>query len=80
MKAVFDNINGTCSIEGTIPRGLVCDYDTMSQELRVVRDKIGEKSLYYAQLPTSVVVATDLKDILPHIAYPEINMRSSTGR
>lgn len=74
MKAVFDNINGTCSIEGTIPRGLVCDYDTMSQELRVVRDKIGEKSLYYAQLPTSVVVATDLKDILPHIAYPEINM------
>ncbi len=40
----------------------------------MARDKIGEQSLYYAQLPTSVIVSTELKDILPHIAYPKINM------
>ena len=74
MKAIFDNVGGTCSIEGNIPRGIVCEYDSKKKELVVARDKIGEQTLYYAQLPTSVVVATDLKDILPHIAYPQINM------
>lgn len=74
MIAFFDNINGICSIEGNIPRRIVCDYDAKSKTLVAARDKIGEQTLYYAQLPTSVVVATDLKDILPHIAYPKINM------
>lgn len=74
MKALFDNIKGTCTNEGTIPRGIVCNYDVKRKELVVSRDKIGEKSLYYAQLPTSVIIASDLKDILPHIAYPKINM------
>ena len=74
MKVLFDNIKGTCVIEGNIPRGIACDYDAKSKELVVARDKIGEQTLYYAQLPTSVIVATDLKDILPHIAYPKINM------
>ena len=74
MKAIFDNINGTCSIEGNIPRGIVCKFDAKRKELVVARDKIGEQTLYYAQLPTSVIVATELKDILPHIAYPKINM------
>ena len=74
MKAIFDNIKGTCEIEGKVPSRMVCEYDAKKKELKVARDKIGEKSLYYAQLPTSVVVSTELKDILPHIAYPKINM------
>lgn len=74
MKAIFDNIKGTCEIEGKVPSRMVCEYDAKSKELKVARDKIGEQSLYYAQLPTSVVVSTELKDILPHIAYPKINM------
>lgn len=74
MIAIFDNINGSCVVEGRVPRGIVCNFDEKRKELKVARDKIGEQSLYYAQLPTSVVVSTDLKDILPHIAYPQINM------
>lgn len=74
MKAIFDNIKGTCSIEGNVPRQIVCEYDAKSKELKVARDKIGEQTLYYAQLPTSVIISTELKDILPHIAYPKINM------
>lgn len=74
MIAIFDNIKGSCSIEGAIPRGILCNYDAKKKELVVARDKIGEKTLYYAQLPTSVVVSTELKDILPYIAYPKINM------
>ena len=74
MKAIFDNIKGTCIIEGVIPRGIVCQWDAEQKTLVVARDKIGERALYYAQLPTSVIVATELKEILPHIAYPQINM------
>ena len=74
MKALFNNINGTCEIEGAVPSRLLCEYDAKRKELKVARDKIGEQSLYYAQLPTSVIVSTELKDILPHIAYPKINM------
>ena len=74
MKAIFDNIKGTCEIEGKVPSRMVCEYDAKSKELKVARDIIGEQTLYYAQLPTSVVVSTELKDILPHIAYPKINM------
>lgn len=74
MKAIFDNIKGSCEIEGKVPRLIMCEYDTKRKELKVARDKIGEQSLYYAQLPTSVIVSTELKDILPHIAYPKISM------
>lgn len=74
MIAIFDNIKGSCEIEGKVPRLIMCEYDTKRKELKVARDKIGEQSLYYAQLPTSVIVSTELKDILPHIAYPKINM------
>ena len=74
MKAIFDNINGTCSIEGKLPHEIVCFYDEQGKVLTVARDKIGEKSLYYAQLPTSVIVSTELKEILPYITYPKINM------
>ena len=74
MTIIYDNIKGTCMREGAKPRGVVCEYETKSQELKIARDKIGEQTLYYAQLPTSVIVSTELKDILPHIAYPKINM------
>ena len=74
MKAIFDNITGTCEIEGIVPSRMICKYDAKSKTLKVARDKIGEQSLYYAQLPTSVIVSTELKDILPHLAYPKINM------
>ena len=74
MKAIFDNINGACTIEGNVPREIVCTYDAKDKVLAVARDKIGIQSLYYAELPTSVIVSTDLKEILPHIAYPQINM------
>lgn len=74
MKAIFDNINGTCSIEGKLPNEIVCSYDEQRKVLTAARDKIGEKSLYYAQLPTSVIISTELKEILPYITYPKINM------
>ena len=74
MKAIFDNIKGTCEIEGKVSSMIICEYDAKSKTLTVARDKMGEQSLYYAQLPTSVIVSTELKDILPHIAYPKINM------
>ena len=74
MKAIFDNIKGTCNLEGKVPGRMVCEYDAKSKTLKVARDKIGEQSLYYAQLPTAVIVSTELKDILPYLAYPKINM------
>lgn len=74
MKVIYDNISGNCQIEGNAPRGVVCDYNAKNQELKVSRDKIGVQTLYYAQLPTSVVVSTELKEILPCISYPKINL------
>ena len=81
MIVKYDNLSGKCQIEGKVPRGIVCEWREKrgekrdeSGELVVARDKIGVQTLYYAQLPTSVVVSTELKDILPYIAYPKINM------
>ena len=74
MKAIFNNIDGSCAIAGTIPSMITCSYNSTSKELKVSRDKIGEQSLYYVQLPTSIVVSTELKEILPHLAYPKINL------
>lgn len=74
MIAIFDNIKGLCEIEGKVPSRMFCEYDAKLKELKVARDKIGEQTLYYTQLPTSVIVSTELKDILPYIAYPKINI------
>lgn len=74
MIVFFDNIDGSCRVEGNIHRQMLCVYDANSKTLKVARDKMGEQSLYYAQLPTSVIVSTELKDILPQITYPKINM------
>lgn len=51
-----------------------CLWDTNSKVLLLARDKIGEKSLYYAQLPTQFIVSSDLHDIIPYLAYPAINI------
>ena len=75
MKAIFNNIEGICSIDGAIPREIKCVWNAELQQLTIARDEIGVQSLYYAQLPTSVIVSTSLKDILPYITYPKINTR-----
>lgn len=40
-----------------------CLWNTKTQQLFVARDRIGEKSLYYAQIPSGVVFSTELKAI-----------------
>ena len=47
-------------------------YDKEQKRLLVVRDKLGERQMYYSQLPTGIMFSTDLKEILPFIAYPTI--------
>lgn len=47
-------------------------YDAAKQELHVKRDKIGLQTIYYAQLPTSIVFATELKEILALLPNPQI--------
>ena len=49
-----------------------CLYDTKMQQLLVVRDKVGEKQLYYAQLPTGVVFGSSLSEVLSHVKHPQI--------
>ena len=50
-------------------------YDTKKDTLFVARDRIGEKTLYYAQLPTGIVFSTELKAILKNfVPHPEIDM------
>lgn len=54
-----------------------CLWDTRLRQLFVARDRIGEKTLYFSQLPTGVVVSTELKAILKQfIDSPEINLQS----
>ena len=50
-----------------------CLYDSSKKQLFVARDRIGEKSVYYSQLPTGFAFSSELKDILPKIKYPAIN-------
>ena len=47
-------------------------YDMEQRRLMVVRDKLGERQMYYSQLPTGIMFSTDLKEILPHFAHPTI--------
>ena len=49
-----------------------CLYDKKKKQLLVMRDKMGEKQLYYAQLPTGIVFADSLKDVLQYIKRPQI--------
>ena len=51
-----------------------CLYDTNNKKLFVARDRVGEKTLYYSQLPTGVVFSTELKAILKYyVDKPQIN-------
>ena len=51
-----------------------CLYDTRRKQLFVARDRMGEKTLYFAQLPTGIVFSTELKAILKYyIPNPQLN-------
>lgn len=51
-----------------------CLYDANKKRLLVVRDRIGEKQLYYAQLPTGIVFGSNLKDVLQHVKHPQLRV------
>lgn len=51
-----------------------CLYDKNKSQLLVVRDRVGEKQLYYAQLPTGIVFADSLKDVLHYVKLPQIRV------
>lgn len=53
-----------------------CLYDSNEKKLLAVRDKIGEKSLYYTQLPMGFVFSSELKDVLNYISCPTINAQA----
>ncbi len=49
-----------------------CLYDKNTNQLLVMRDKVGEKQLYYAQLPAGIVFADSLKEVLHYVNHPQI--------
>ena len=51
-----------------------CLYDGKKKRLFAARDRVGEKPLYYAQLPTGVVFSSELKAILKYyVEKPQLN-------
>lgn len=53
-----------------------CLYDTKRKRMIAARDRIGEKTLYYAQIPCGVVISTELKAILKeYIPQPQVNIQ-----
>ena len=55
----------------------MCIYDVLKNKMYVARDRMGESTLYYAQLPTGLVVSTELRHILnEYIPSPQINITS----
>lgn len=54
-----------------------CLYDTRKKRLFAARDRVGEKVLYYSQLPTGMVFSTELKAILKnYVDKPQLNLRA----
>jgi asparagine synthase (glutamine-hydrolysing) len=54
-----------------------CLYDKKKKRLFVARDRVGEKVLYYSQLPTGIVFSTELKAILKYyVEKPQINIHA----
>ena len=52
-----------------------CLWDIKQKKLFAARDRIGEKTLYYAQIPGGVVFSTELKAILKYyIDKPQISL------
>jgi asparagine synthase (glutamine-hydrolysing) len=53
-----------------------CLWDTKKKRLFAARDRIGEKTLYYSQIPGGVVFSTELKAILKYyIDHPQISLK-----
>ena len=53
-----------------------CIWDIGKNRFFAARDRIGEKTLYYAQIPNGVVFSTELKAILKYyIVHPQINIQ-----
>ena len=53
-----------------------CLYDTQERQLFIARDRIGEKQLYYAQVPGGVVVSSELKAIVKeYLPEPQLNIK-----
>lgn len=53
-----------------------CLYNTRTQEVFAARDRMGEKTLYYAEIPCGVVFSTELKAILQHyIEQPQLDIQ-----
>jgi asparagine synthase (glutamine-hydrolysing) len=51
-----------------------CLWDTKKQQLFAARDRVGEKTLYYSEIPGGVIFSTELKAILKYyIQHPQIN-------
>ena len=54
-----------------------CLYDVKKKKLFAARDRVGEKTLYFAQLPTGIVFSTELKAILKYyIPNPQLNVHA----
>lgn len=52
-----------------------CLWDSSKNQLFAARDRVGEKTLYFSELPTGVVFSTELKAILKYyISQPQINV------
>lgn len=53
-----------------------CLYDKIKGRLFVARDRVGEKTLYYAQVQCGVVFSTELKAIVKYyVDNPQVNPR-----
>ncbi len=56
-----------------------CLWDKKKEQLFAARDRVGEKTLYYSQLPTGIVFSTELKAIQKYfIETPQLNLKSLT--
>lgn len=54
-----------------------CLYDVKKKQLFAARDRVGEKPLYYAQLPTGIVFSSELKAILKYyVDRPQLNIHA----
>lgn len=54
-----------------------CIYDLKNKKMFVARDRMGEKTIYYANIPNGFIISTEFRTILKeYISYPQVNIRS----